>query len=436
MICRVRAARRLAGTVELPGDKSISHRYGLLAALAEGRSELVNYAPSQDCRSTLGCVRALGVEVREGAGAVVLDGRGLRGLRTPAAPLDAGNSGTTMRLLAGILAGQAFASTLTGDASLSRRPMNRVLEPLARMGARVGSRPGGLPPLTIEGARLRALRYELPVASAQVKSCILLAGLYGDGPSAVREPVPTRDHTEIALEVFGARVRRAADWIEVDPEPRLTGRRLVVPGDLSGAAFFLAAAAIVPGAELLLPGVGLNRRRRELLDYLARAGADVAVENEAGQGGEPRGDLRARFSPALLERGLEPIDGARVAALIDEIPALAVLGSQTAGGLRISDARELRVKESDRIAALAANLRAMGAEVEERPDGLDVAGRQRLRGAAITTRGDHRIAMAFAVAGLVAEGETHIHDAECAGVSFPGFYAALGRVAGDGVVES
>ena len=430
MIRRIRRARQVAGTVQLPGDKSISHRYALLAAIAEGPSEILQFASSRDCHSTLDCLRGLGVPVRERDATVAIDGVGLHGLRPPARALDAGNSGTTLRLLAGILAGHSFRATLGGDGSLSRRPMNRVIEPLTRMGARVSARPGGLPPLEIEGGPLRAIRYELPVASAQVKSCVLLAGLYADAPTAVGERIPTRDHTEIALAQFGALVRRDGEWIEVEPQPRLRGRRLEVPGDLSGAAFFLVAASIVPGSSLRLPGVGLNARRRELVDYLTAAGADIAIENERGDGGEPLGDLRVRYSADFLRGGLAPVRGPLVAALIDEIPTLAVLASQTAHGVEISDARELRVKETDRIAAVAANLRAMGAEVEERADGFTVAGGQRLRGAAIDTAGDHRIAMAFAVAGLAAAGETVIHDAECADVSFSGFYDALSRAAG------
>jgi 3-phosphoshikimate 1-carboxyvinyltransferase len=428
MIQTLEAATAVTGTVRLPGDKSISHRYAMLAAIAEGTSVIGRFAASRDCHSTLGCLRALGVEVGTEGDTVTIRGRGLRGLSAPAAALDAGNSGTTMRLLAGILAGQPFESVLTGDDSLVNRPMGRVLEPLRRMGAAVEARERGLPPLRIRGGALGAIRYPLPVASAQVKSCVLLAGLYGSGTTAVEEPVPTRDHTEIALGEFGAAVRVDGNRIEVDPEPRLGGRRLVVPGDLSGAAFFLVAAALVPGSDLRLPGVGLNRRRRELLGYLERAGMGLEVENERDEAGEARGDLRVRYSRALLEGALPPIAGAGTAALIDEIPVLAVLGSQAAGGLEISDARELRVKESDRIAAVAANLAAMGARVTEKPDGLVIAGGARLRGADIATRGDHRIAMAFAVAALAARGETRIHGAECADVSFPGFWDALGSV--------
>jgi 3-phosphoshikimate 1-carboxyvinyltransferase len=428
MIQTIQQVKPLSGTVILPGDKSISHRYAMLAAVAEGTTEIRRFAGSQDCRSTLRCLRCLGVEMREDGDTIAIAGRGLGALRAPGAMLDAGNSGTTIRLLSGILAGHSFESSITGDESLCRRPMGRIIHPLRLMGAAVQSRDGDLPPLKIRGGKLKAVRYSLPVASAQVKSCVLLAGLYGDGPSAIEEKVPTRDHTEIALKCFGASVRRSGNWIEVESGPRLQAQRLEVPGDLSGAAFFLVAAALVPGSEIFLPGVGLNRRRRELLDYLRGAGLDLVVENESESAGELRGDLRVRHSRALLENALRPIRGELVAALIDEIPVLAVLGSQVAGGLEISDARELRIKESDRIAALAVNLRAMGAEVEEKADGLSIRGGQRLHGADIDTKADHRIAMAFAVAGLSASGETRIDQAECADVSFPGFWQALSKV--------
>jgi 3-phosphoshikimate 1-carboxyvinyltransferase len=425
MIQTISAASSLSGTVPLPGDKSISHRYAMLAAIAEGTSVIGHFAASRDCHSTLECLRSLGVEVRESGATVTIKGRGLRGLQAPARMLDAGNSGTTIRLLSGILAGHPFESSISGDESLSNRPMGRILRPLRQMGATIESRERELPPLRIRGGELKGIRYALPVASAQVKSCILFAGLYGDAPTAVEETIPTRDHTEIALKEFGAALSREGNWIEVQPGPKLQGRRLVVPADLSGAAFFLVAAALVPKSELFLPGVGLNRRRRELLDYLAAAGLNLGVENESQIAGEPRGDLRVRYSPELLQRALPPIKGGLVASLIDEIPVLAVLGSQAAGGLVISDAQELRVKESDRISAIVANLRAMGADVEERPDGFSMPGGQQLQGADIVTRNDHRIAMAFAIAALTARGETRIHDAECADVSFPGFWDTL-----------
>ncbi len=428
MIQTIDAAASLAGAVTLPGDKSISHRYAMLAAVARGTSVIEHFASSRDCHSTLGCLRSLGVDARESGETVTIHGRGLRGLRAPDRLLDAGNSGTTIRLLSGILAGQPFESSISGDSSLSGRPMGRIIQPLRLMGAAIESRERELPPLKIRGGSLQGIRYSLPVASAQVKSCVLLAGLYGKGSTAVEENVPTRDHTEIALRNFGAALRISGNWIEVDPEPDLRPQHLTVPGDLSGAAFFLVAAALVPNSELMLPGVGLNGRRRELLDYLVRAGVDLRIDREIQIAGEPRGDLRVRYSPALFECPLPPISGAEAASLIDEIPVLSILGSQSGGGLEISDARELRVKESDRISAIATNLRSMGVECIEKPDGLVIPGGRRLHGADIITRGDHRIAMAFAVAALVARGATRILDAECADVSFPGFWDALQKI--------
>lgn len=425
MIQSLHRAARLSGSVTLPGDKSISHRYALLSAIAEGTSELCRFATSQDCHSTLRCLQGLGVQVDVAGEKVTILGRGLRGLLPPRETLDAGNSGTTLRLLSGLLAGHPFEATIAGDESLCRRPMRRVLEPLRLMGARAEGRQGEFPPITVRGGELQGIRYTLPVASAQVKSCILLAGLYAKTPTAVLEDSATRDHTEIALKQFGASVTCSGDWIEIEPQPRLGGQRLEIPGDLSSAAFLLVAGTLAQDSEILLSQVGLNRRRRELLDYLSEAGLNIQVENETESFGEARGDLLVRHDPAVRKRTLPPISGKRVAALIDEIPVLAILGCQVAGGLEISDAGELRLKESDRIAALAGNLRAMGAVVEEKSDGLRIQGGQELRGADITTHGDHRIAMAFAVAALLAEGETRIHQAECADVSFPGFYAAL-----------
>jgi 3-phosphoshikimate 1-carboxyvinyltransferase len=425
MIQSLNPAESLAGVVRLPGDKSISHRYAMLAAIAEGTSVIQHYAASEDCHSTLNCLGSLGVELHKSGETVTIRGCGLRGLRAPDQILDAGNSGTTIRLLSGILAGHPFESSISGDSSLSQRPMGRIIQPLRLMGAMVESHEGNLPPLNIRGGSLKAIRYALPVASAQVKSCVLLAGLYGNDWTAVEEIVPTRDHTEIALREFGGDIRFSGNWIEVRPEPRLRAQHLTVPGDLSGAAFFLVAGALIPNSELTLPAVGLNDRRRELVNYLVKAGANLTVEGETELAGEPRGNIRVRYSPALLEQKLPHIRGAQVASLIDEIPVLSVLGSRTAGGLEISDARELRVKESDRISALAANLQAMGVEAVEKSDGLLIPGGQPLHGADIITRRDHRIAMAFAVAALSARGETRIHDAECADVSFPGFWEAL-----------
>jgi 3-phosphoshikimate 1-carboxyvinyltransferase len=429
MIKTIEPTSTIRGIVHLPGDKSISHRYAMLAAIAEGISTLEHFAASRDCHSTLDCLRSLGVEVDEAGDTVTIRGRGLRGLQAPDRILDAGNSGTTIRLLSGILAGHSFESRISGDQSLSNRPMGRIAAPLRLMGAKIESREGELPPLRIRGGVLKGIRYRLPVASAQVKSCILFAGLYGSEPTAVEEIVPTRDHTEIALGEFGGSIRMEGNWIEVEPAPALKARRIAIPGDLSGAAFFIIAAALSPNSDLLIPGIGLNKRRRELLDYLLGAGLNLHIENSTKDAGEPRGDLRVHHSPGLLQCKLPPIKGELTAALIDEIPVLSILGSQVRGGLEISDAQELRIKESDRISALSANLRSMGAEVQEKPDGLIISGGRKLRGTDIVTHGDHRIAMAFAIAGLSAQSETRIHEAECADVSFPGFWEALNKVA-------
>jgi 3-phosphoshikimate 1-carboxyvinyltransferase len=425
MIQNINKAQALTGIIQLPGDKSISHRYAMLAAIAEGTTIIRHFAESRDCHSTLGCLNTLGVEIQETGDTVTITGRGLHGLRTPNRILDAENSGTTMRLISGILAGQHFECTIAGDSSLSNRPMGRIIQPLRIMGATIESRERDLPPLKIRGGNLKGIRYSLPVASAQVKSCILLAGLYGNQTTSVEEIIPTRDHTEIALKEFGGAVRISGKWIEIDPEPRLKAQQLKVPGDLSGAAFFLVAAALVPGSNLTLPDVSLNERRRELLNYLERAGMDIIVENESKDTGEARGDLKVRYNQNFLKSKMPSIRGAEVASLIDEIPVLAILGSQVDGGLEITDAQELRIKESDRIAAVASNLRSMGAEVKENPDGLIISGGQKLKGADIETHKDHRIAMAFAIAGLTAQGETRIQDAECANVSFPEFWSTL-----------
>jgi 3-phosphoshikimate 1-carboxyvinyltransferase len=421
---KVQAAKRLVGSVRMPGDKSISHRYAMLAAIAEGPSEIHGFSASADCRSTLECLEQLGVRIDRRDEVLTIQGAGLAGLKPPAGPLDAGNSGTTMRMLAGILAGQPFRSVLTGDASLSRRPMKRVIDPLTRMGARIRSAEGGLPPLEIEGGTLKPIRYELPVPSAQVKSAVLLAGLFAEGETEVIEPVATRDHTEIALEQMGADISRHGRTIAVRGYARLEGRKLYVPGDISSAAFFLVAALLVPESNLVIENVGLNPTRTAILDLLAPMGGRVRVLNVEMVNGELLGNLHVEASK--LQGGEIPPEA--VPGLIDELPVLAVLGTQTEQGLAFHGAAELRVKESDRIAVVAENLRRMGAEVEEFPDGLRVAGQQKLRGAEIETRGDHRMAMAFTVAGLIADGPTIIRDSACVDVSFPDFFETLARV--------
>jgi 3-phosphoshikimate 1-carboxyvinyltransferase len=438
----IRPARKVTGPVQVSGDKSISHRYAILAALAEGRTEIRNFSPAEDCRSTLECLKRLGVDITTSADRVVITGAGLAGLKAPRKRLDAGNSGTTIRLLAGVLAGQEFASVITGDASLRRRPMRRVIEPLAAMGAGIRARDGEFSPLEIRGGKLRAIDYTLPVPSAQVKSAILLAGLFAEGTTSVTEPVRTRDHTEVALAEFGARLERRRDRISITGRSasrqagtplRAPAESLEVPGDLSSAMFFIAAALILPESNLLIHNVGLNPTRTAVLDFLASMGATLSLVNLEMRSGELVGDIAVRHSE--LSGGI--ISGSGVAQMIDELPMLAALAPYTAQGIEIRDAQELRVKESDRIAALAENLRRMGAEVEERPEGLRVAGRgaspsssrPRLRGAEIDPVGDHRIAMAFAIAALGAEGETYIRDAGCVAVSFPEFFETLEKVA-------
>jgi len=423
----IEPARAIAGAVQVPGDKSISHRYAILAALAEGRSEIEHFSAADDCQRTLDCLRRLGVNVETEGDRVRITGVGLDGLRRSRGTLDAGNSGTTLRLLAGVLSGQPFTTTITGDDSLRRRPMHRVIEPLARMGAEIRARENEFAPLEIRGRPLQPIDYTMPIPSAQVKSAILLAGLYARGATSVVEPVRTRDHTELALAEFGARVERFDRTIRIygrgEGAPHLEGRKLVVPGDISSAVFFLAAALLLPESNLLLHNVGLNPTRTAVLDVLATMGAPINLVSVHGTNGELVGDIVVRH--ASLEGGV--ISSEKVAQLIDELPMLAALGPYTEEGIEIRDARELRVKESDRIAALAENLRRMGAQVEERPDGLRVSGHSagKLHGGEIDPRGDHRIAMAFAVAALAAKGPSFILDADCASVSFPGFFSTL-----------
>ena len=424
----VSAAPYLTGSVALPADKSIAQRTALFAALGDGRSTIANYPLSADPRSTLACLRKLGVQIQEDEpGLLSVQGGGLEGLRAPNGPLDCGNSGTTMRLLAGILAGQTFSSTLIGDASLSSRPMARIADPLRAMGA-VLDLEDGHAPLRIRGnASLQGIEYRLPVPSAQIKSCLLLAGLYAAGETTVIETIPSRDHTErmLGLDVFemgGAR------YLTVQHGHRIPARAWTVPRDFSAAAFFLVAATLVPEGEVFLPGVGLNASRSGLLDVLRVMGADITVEYEREEGGEPLADLTVR--PAPLHS--VSIGGTLIPNLIDEIPVLAVAAACAEGRTEIRDAAELRVKETDRIDAMARNLRALGTEVEAFEDGLAVTGGAALRGTTVDSFGDHRIAMAMGVAGLVASGETTITDADVADVSFPGFWDVLKRLTGGG----
>ena len=402
----------------------------MLAAIAEGTSRISNFATSADCASTLACLRALGVRIEQEGSTVTVYGVGKNGLIEPSALLDCGNSGTTMRLLAGILAGQSFESTLTGDESLSRRPMKRIIGPLTDMGAVVSATDGHAPLVITGRSPLKPLSFELPVASAQLKSCVLLAGLNADGETTVIERVETRDHTERMLRGFGVDVRVAevseGKRISVSGDAELTATDLEVPGDVSSAAFFLVAASCLPGSKVEMPGVGLNPTRTGIVAVLKKFGASIDVDHERVSGGEPIGKLVVSGNGTLGAQ-VNRIEGGIVANLIDEVPILAVFGTQIEGGIEIRDAGELRVKESDRIAAVAENLRRMGADVEEFQDGLRV-GRSRLKGAVIDSFNDHRIAMAFAVAGLFAEGETEVRGAECAAVSFPAFFDVLSSV--------
>jgi 3-phosphoshikimate 1-carboxyvinyltransferase len=416
----VRPARNIAGALRLPGDKSISHRYAMLAAIAEGTSRLENFSTGADCASTLGCIAALGVELERNENAVLIHGRGPR-LQPPERPLDCGNSGSTMRMLSGILAGQGFSSELVGDESLSRRPMARIIAPLEKMGAQIAANDGGRPPLRIAGSPLKAIDYKMPVASAQVKSALLFAGLLAEGETRVEEPLRTRDHGELALRAFGAEVMQHANEARIAGGQKLHAIEAEIPGDLSSAAFFLCAAALFPGSRLLISGLLMNPTRARLLDILISMGVGISVAELEDKHGELVGSVEVDGRDL---RGAT-ITGSDTTALIDEIPVFAAIAPYTAAGIEVRDAGELRVKESDRIASIVTNLRAMGAEVEELEDGLKIPGGQTLHGAEIDSYGDHRIAMAFAVAALRAEGETTIHRADAAVISCPGFFGAL-----------
>jgi len=404
----------------LPGDKSISHRYAMLGAIAEGTTKLENFSTGADCASTLGCLHSLGVQWERNGTSIVIHGRGAK-LQAPKAELDCGNSGSTIRMLSGILAGQGFSSELVGDESLSRRPMARIIAPLEMMGAKIESRDGGRPPLRLTGAKLKAIDYKLPVASAQVKTSLLFAGLFADGTTRIEEPIQTRDHGELALQAFGAQIDRRMREVSIIGGQKLRGIEAVIPGDISSAAFFLCAAGLFPDSQLTIPGVLLNPTRARLLDFLIGLGLRITMTDLQEHHGELVGTLQVQGGSLKGAR----IVGGDSAALIDEIPVLAAIAPYTSEGIEIRDARELRVKESDRIASVAKNLRLMGAEVEELDDGLRIPGGQQLHGASLDSFGDHRIAMAFAVAALRAEGETEIKGADAAVISYPGFFEIL-----------
>ncbi len=422
----VTPARNIIGTLRLPGDKSISHRYALLSALAAGTTKLANFSTGADCASSLGCAAALGATVtRRDDGGIEIVGTG-GALQPSGTPLDCGNSGSTMRMLTGLLAATPHTYTLIGDASLSRRPMERVRKPISQMGAEITLTEGHAP-VTIRGGKLTALDYTTPVPSAQVKTAVLFAGLQAEGTTTVHESVRTRDHGELALRAFGAHVDRSTDSVSIAGGQPLTAIEAVVPGDISSAAFFLCAAALFSGSNLVFDALGLNPTRATLLDVLTALGAHIGVLNLEEKNGELVGTVQVN-APSNGLTGTT-ISGALSAQLIDELPVLAAIAPYTQNGIRIRDAKELRVKESDRIALVANNLRAMGAQVEEFEDGLDVPGGQQLHGAEINSGGDHRIAMAFSVAALKATGDTVIQGAESAAISFPEFYELLDQVA-------
>jgi 3-phosphoshikimate 1-carboxyvinyltransferase len=419
----VRPARHFSGSLRLPGDKSISHRYAMLASLAEGKSRFENYSTGADCATTLRCMRQLGVNwvcADRSANVIEIEGGGPT-LTVPTRALDCGNSGSTMRMLSGILAGQDFTSEMYGDESLSRRPMARIMKPLAEMGARITSAEGERPPLRITGGQLQPIHYKMPVASAQVKSCILFAGLFANGETRVEEPLRTRDHGEVALRAFGADLKRNGNATQIAGGQKLHAIEARIPGDLSSAAFFFCAAALFPGSELVIDSLLMNPTRARLLDILIGLGVRISITQLEEQHGELVGTVRVEGEHLKSAE----IAGADSAALIDEIPVLAAIAPFTEQGIRIRDAKELRVKESDRITAIVTNLRAMGAEVEEHGDGLSVPGGQSLHGAEIDSLGDHRIAMAFAVAALRAQGDTQIKGADAAVISFPAFFETL-----------
>jgi 3-phosphoshikimate 1-carboxyvinyltransferase len=426
---QVSPAHAIHGVVSVPGDKSISHRYAMLASIAEGDSQIFNYSTGADCHSTLMCMKALGIPhtvgEQDGRRILTIHGKGAGGLSAVADTLDAGNSGSTIRMLSGILAAQPFTTRITGDESLVKRPMRRIMTPIAQMNARIDATNGDFPPLTIHGAALRGIDYALPVASAQVKSCVLLAGLYATGETIVREPIVTRDHTELALRELGADITMEPRVVRLQGGVRLQGKTLFVPGDLSSAAFFLVAALIAREADLIVTNVGLNPTRTALLDVLRGMGANIKLLHIEQANGELVGNLQVQTS--RIRGGT--IEGAATAAVIDEIPVLAVMGAVSEDGLVVRNASELRVKETDRIETIAENLRRMQISVNTTPDGLEIPGRQKFHAAQIQSRGDHRIAMAFSVAALAADGPCMIEDSEAASVSFPEFYATLRNIA-------
>lgn len=416
----IKPVQQLRGTIEVPGDKSISHRALIIGALCKGSLKIQHLSSGRDVESTISCLKSLGVSIKRQAHEIQLEGQGLFGFSKPPDILDAGNSGTTVRLLTGVLAGQRFSSSIAGDESLKKRDMKRIVKPLAQMGAEIHSEEGHAP-LHVAGRDLHGIIYKMPMASAQVKSCILLAGLHATGETTIIEPSDSRDHTERMLQYFGAPVKRKKNTFTITGKTPLTAKDVIIPGDFSSAAFFMAAAILAPNADLLIRNVGINPSRTQFLRTLQKMGVSFEIKQKQETNNEPLADIHVTASKIS---GLE-ISGNDIPLLIDELPILAVMATQAEGTTIIKDARELRAKESDRIASVALNLKAMGADVEELPDGLIIHGPTKLNGARLKSFSDHRVVMAFAVAGLVAEGETMLEEAEWADVSFPGFFEKL-----------
>ena len=418
-------AKQIRGEVTIPGDKSISHRAVMFGSLAEGATEITGFLRGADCLSTIDCFRRLGISIEDKNERILIHGKGLHGLSAPAQILDAGNSGTTTRLISGILSGQAFETTLTGDASIQKRPMGRIIEPLSQMGASITSLSGnGCAPLRIQGRPLHGIHYTTKVASAQVKSSILLAGLYADTPTSVTEPALSRNHSELMLHFFGADVKSEGTTATIQPEPKLIGQKVQVPGDISSAAYFIAAGCITPDSELLIQNVGTNPTRDGILHVCKMMNANVTLLNENMDSGEPTADLLVRTSS--LQGCI--IEGDLIPTLIDELPVIAVMACFAEGTTVIRDAAELKVKESDRIAVMTENLTAMGAKVTATDDGMIIEGGHTLHGAVVDSHLDHRIAMSFAVAALNADGETEILGADCVNISYPAFYRDLQKI--------
>ena len=423
----IQPASSVKGEIAVPGDKSISHRSVMLGAIANGVTTVKGFLRGEDNMATMGAFRAMGVRIDDDGEAVIIHGQGLHGLQEPTDIIDCGNSGTSIRLLTGLLAGQSFFSVVTGDQYLRKRPMKRVVEPLARMGARImGRDKGTLAPLAISGGALNAIGYESPVSSAQVKSAIMLAGLYADGETSVREPTLSRDHSERMFRLFGASLEVFKDRVTVRGGTELTGQEIIVPGDISSAAFFMVAALITPGSELLIRNVGVNPTRTGIIDILRAMGGSLELLHEREVSGEPVADVLVRSSRL---KGIA-ISGSVVPRAIDEFPAICVAAACAEGRTTVRDARELRVKETDRIAAMATNLRMLGVVVEECADGMDILGAERLGGGDGESFGDHRIAMSLSVAALVSRGGITVRDVDCVATSFPSFFPLLEQVAG------